>query len=352
MSTLSLCGDYYSAVTVVSNLFVDYYMLDANDAQIKIYMYLLRCIGSSRPVSVGSMADFFNYTEKDILRALKYWDKKHLVELSFDDSKQLTGIRLCTPISTEKEDKPVKFAACQDTSSEKEISKVIELPTKPSYSATQLAQFKKMPEVSNLLFATEQYLGRTLSVNDMSSILFMNDSLGLSPDVIEYLIEFCVNNKKKNMHYIEKIAMTWAENGISTVSEAKAFSSDLSSDVKAIFAAFGLKDHTPISPELKYINKWFDTYAFGLDIIVEACERTIMSIHEPSFEYADKILASWKNSNVENLNDISILDEQFKSSKAVPEKAASKTKKSTSKVNSFPKRKYDFATLEKEILSN
>ena len=29
---------------------------------------------------------------------------------------------------------------------------------------------------------------------------------------------------------------------------------------------------------------------FTLDIIVEACNRTIRQIHQPSFQYADKIL--------------------------------------------------------------
>lgn len=362
MNTLSLCGDYYSAVTVVSNIFVDNFMLDANDAQIKIYLYLLRCIGSGKSVSVGSMADFFNYTEKDIIRALKYWDKKKLLELSFDNEKQLTGIRLCTPICSEAPTAPVEesksagmVAACADTKTNT-ISKVIELPSKPSYSSAQLAAFKKMPEVSNLLFAAEQYLGRTLSVVDMSTILYINDALGLSPDVIEYLIEFCVNNKKKSSHYIEKVALSWVEAGISTLDEAKEFTSDPSKDIKTIFTAFGLKNHTPIGPEMNFIKRWISDYNFSVEIIVEACSRTIMNIHEPSFEYADKILLSWKNNNVNNLSDIEALDEQYKASKKASDKAVAPKKSSSkagnSNVNSFPSRKYDFAALEQELLSN
>ena len=34
--------------TLVSNLFIDEYMKDANDAQLKIYLYLLRCMSSGR----------------------------------------------------------------------------------------------------------------------------------------------------------------------------------------------------------------------------------------------------------------------------------------------------------------
>ena len=35
-----------------------------------------------------------------------------------------------------------------------------------------------------------------------------------------------------------------------------------------------------------------------LEVVVEACNRTIKAIHQPSFEYADKILQSWKSQGV------------------------------------------------------
>ena len=37
-------------------------------------------------VSVSSIADRFNYTEKDIFRALLYWDRHNLISLEFDES--------------------------------------------------------------------------------------------------------------------------------------------------------------------------------------------------------------------------------------------------------------------------
>mgnify|MGYP000110404848 FL=1 len=62
-------------VTVVSNFFIDEYMKDANDAQIKVYLYLLRMMTAGLTTSVSDIADKFNHTEKDVLRALKYWEK-------------------------------------------------------------------------------------------------------------------------------------------------------------------------------------------------------------------------------------------------------------------------------------
>ena len=73
MSRLTIYRDNQADSTVVSNLFIDQYMKDANDAQLKVYLYLLRMMSAYQPTSVSDIADRFNHTEKDVLRALKYW---------------------------------------------------------------------------------------------------------------------------------------------------------------------------------------------------------------------------------------------------------------------------------------
>ena len=58
--------------TLVSNLFIDEYMRSANDAQIKIYLYLVRMMRARRATSIADMADKFNHTEKEVCRSLEY----------------------------------------------------------------------------------------------------------------------------------------------------------------------------------------------------------------------------------------------------------------------------------------
>ena len=87
----SNCGE---ESTSVSNIFIDEYMQDANDAQIKIYLFLLRMMSSNLPTSVTALADKFNHTESDVLRSLKYWEKKGLISLEYDSAQNLTGIHM------------------------------------------------------------------------------------------------------------------------------------------------------------------------------------------------------------------------------------------------------------------
>ena len=77
--------------------------------------------------------------------------------------------------------------------------------------------FRKQESVAELLFIAERYLGRILTPTDMNSILYWYDGLGFSTDLIEYLVEYCVSKGHTSIRYIEKVALAWADNHITTV---------------------------------------------------------------------------------------------------------------------------------------
>ena len=379
MGNITLCRDYSSDVTIVSNSFIDRYMCEANDAQIKIYLYLLRCMGAGCGLSVEDMAEKFNYTEKDVVRALRYWDREKVVSLSFNSSGGLTSIRMLdisntdlndvsdphdTKMEVRKEEiltdfpdipkadpermSDVRSRSCDMRSGGCEGSiKMVDFSNKPSYSIEELTQFKSKPEISQLLYVAETYLAKTLRPDEITSILFMYDSYGFDVELIEYLIEYCANNKKKNIKYIESVARSWAETGITSVDEAKARTVRVPGEVYEVFRAFGISGRDPIEPEISYVIKWNRVYGFSMDIICEACMRTIMCIHSASFEYADTILNNWKNAGVTKLEDIEKLDAQHAKG------GTKESSKSSDKgFNSFKQRKYDYAELERDALRN
>ena len=91
MSSLKIYSDGDTS-TSVPNRFIDEYMIEANDAQIKVYLYLLRVFHAHRSTSISDIADKFNHTEKDVLRSLTYWEKKKLLSLEYDDDRNLPGV--------------------------------------------------------------------------------------------------------------------------------------------------------------------------------------------------------------------------------------------------------------------
>ncbi|MBR6469929.1 MAG: DnaD domain protein [Lachnospiraceae bacterium] len=379
MGNITLYKDYSSEVTLIKNDFIDIYMTEANDAQIKVYLYLLRKLSGGSPFSVGDIADRFNYTEKDVLRALKYWDKLKLISLSFNSGGELTCIQILDPPKADAAGQtgqtitavpaaPAGHAghtlvtgyAVQPDSPNKTTEdriKMVDFSRKTEYTAEELVKFKDIPEISQLLFITETYLNKTLRPDEISSILFMYDSYGFSADLIEYLIEYCANNRKKSIKYIESVARTWAETGITTVDEARARTGRAPREVYEVFKAFGISGRDPIEPEISYVVKWNRVYGFSMDIICEACSRTIMKIHSASFEYADTILTNWKDAGVTALSDIEKLDAMH-AKEAVKSPGKKKGGKPDDKpgqgsgFNGFNQRKYDYDELEKDALYN
>ena len=356
MSCLKIYQDSCADVTIVSNRFIDEFMPQANDAQLKIYLFLLRMLSAGRSLDIPEIADVFNHTEKVVMRALKYWEKCGVLLLEYDAAKNLTGIRLLDltgsrPVSENASEKAVpqktvsESRTAEKSPSESRRSSDQEAYARPSYSLDDLKAFQEKDSTAQLLFIAEQYLGRTLSPSDIKSILFFSDRLHFSDDLIDYLLQYCVERGKKDFRYMEKVAISWAEAGVTTPAEAERQAGRYDRTVYTIMNSLG-KTNAPTRREAEFIRRWREEYGFEPSIIMEACERTVLATDRHRFEYADKILSSWKESGVHHLSDIARLDAGFQK-----EKPARQTReRSADRYNRFMQNSYDYDALEKELL--
>ena len=363
MGMVTVYKDSDTDSTVVSNLFIDEYMGDANDAQIKVYLYLLRMMGARKATSVCDIADKFNHTEKDVVRALKYWEKKQLLDLDVDEDKKLVGIRMRDLSKmahhAQKRETTTAFVPMPAASAPAETAPAItpeQAPVaapafaKPAYSASQLQEFKARDNTKQLLFVAESYIGKPLTPGEIKSILFFSDELNFSDDLIDYLLQYCVDKGKKDFKYIEKVAINWAEEGITTPEEAAKKSTQYDRNYYTVMRELG-KTGTPTTKEASFITRWLKEYGFSIDIIIEACERTVMTTDKNRFEYAEGILKSWYTRNVHYKSDIEKIDAQHKQKKNAAGGTA-RSAKTDNRFNQFEQNTYDFDSLEKELLTN
>lgn len=390
MAPLTIYKDSDINSTVVSNLFIDEYMGEANDAQLKVYLYLLRMMNAQLATSVSDIADKFNHTEKDVVRALKYWEKQKLLTLDYDEDKNLVGIhikelsagkaagRKAKPVTTfipmpvissveqsRSDDYPTEMPAAAEISS-KEVSVAKAFTSlsfgepenascyeKPVYSADQLREFRNRQDTAQLLFIAESYIGKPLTPSEVKSILFFTDTLHFSEDLIDHLLQYCVERGKRNFRYIEKVAISWAEEGITTPEQAQALSAGYDKRVYSIMKALG-KNSVPTDTELSFINRWTIDYDFSSDIIFEACQRTVLNTDRNRFQYADRMLSMWKDQNVQSTADIAKLDEAYHKSQKNSRTADNliSARKPVNRFNQFTQNTYDFEALEKKLLSN
>ena len=347
MSNFKVYQDYCLDATMVSNVFIDSFMGNANDAQLKIYLYLLRVLCAHKSCSISDLADRFNYTEKDVTRALKYWEKNGLISLEYDSDKNLTGVRLLD-VDLPKQENTVTLAPIVQIPLRSEPKAVegaaLSVPKK-NYSVEKVNEFKNSEGFSELVFVVEQYLGKTLTPSDIKTLIYMQDELGFSSDLVYYLFEYCVGKGKKDIRYIEKVALSWYEEGIKTPKEAAGATHKYDKTVYEIMKLLG-KSSSPTKTEAAYIARWRNEYGFDMDIISEACNRTVMATDKHRFEYADKILSSWARSDVHHASDIVALDESF------AQKKVTSASKKVPQYKQFTHSDASYSDLEKELLSN
>ena len=372
MSSLILSTESSEGYTSVSNIFISEYVPGANGEFVKVYLYLLHLMSlRSNNISISLLADTFNQTEADIMRALRYWDSLDVISLSFNGpGNSLSNIVLrdikhtgqaanamADPIAAESASVNSTSYQTETVRAAKPDIKQTEViytaePSKVSYSKEQLNGFLANDNFSMLLFVIEQYMGRPLSTKETNSIVYFYDGLKLSTDLIEYLFEYCVEHNKKSINYIEKVALSWASKNIHTIAEAKEETSNHTDYVYQIMKAFGLSNREPAQHEKAMIAKWADTYCFDTDMIIEACNRTIKAIHQPSFEYADTILANWKNSNVSSLEDVKKADAAYAAGNNIKPKQTASSKPANNRFNNFQQRDKKSDDWYNSLLSN
>ena len=185
----------------------------------------------------------------------------------------------------------------------------------------------------------------------MRTILYLSDVLHFSDDLIDYLIQYCVDRGKKDFRYMEKVAISWAQQGITNPKQAQKTALKYDKSVYAIMNELG-KTSAPTSKELEYINRWTGEYGFSPDIIFEACERTVLAVDKHRFEYAEGILNSWRKENVRHKADIKRVDEQHQKQKNTASSTTARNSSTGNKFNQFKQNTYNFEELEKELLSN
>lgn len=333
--------------TMVANDFIDRYMADANGEYVKVYLYILR--HQQEELDLGRIADAMNHTEADVKRAILYWERMGALtsaqrepeipaRKTKDVSVQNAGTELSGRTQTASGQAPGQRKAAQaeqKTAAETAASR-------PMYSQDQVNRLQGDGEFAQLLYIAQRYLNKIFTQRELEVFAYLYDGLHMSVELLEYLVEYCVQNGHISIRYIETVGLDWHEKGMRTVEEAKAYTSGFTKDSFSVMRAFGLTDRKPGDAEKEMIERWFQTYGFTREVVLEACNRTLEATHKPSFQYAEKILSEWKKAGVRGLKDVLALDEKRRSQGRPVTRAG---KKPTNQFHNFEQRSTDYDSM-------
>lgn len=377
-----LKADITSIVSLPSE-FIDKYMLKANGDYIKVYLFMLR--NADRLINPEIIADALELTIKDVERAIAYWCKsgiliekeENIAKLGNGDDFEEILLTKNLPSKEELEEARRILNAANEIYRRREITKDAEKnseedntdepdkaldetletqtgdevkkeenpieeppepkpPKLPDRSLVDLPKLKSDEDFQELVFCVQTYTEKIFSPTDTEKLAYLYDVVGMSKDLLEYIAEISVQKGKKSISYIEKIALSFHEKGITTVEEAKEDNVKFYNENRAVLKAFGIYDRVLAPVESRFVKKWFDEYCFSPEIVVEAINRTVINTSSQSFTYADGILTRWYKENVRTLADIKALDEKHDDKVKSTNRPAGVT--AASKFNNFEQR--------------
>jgi len=328
--------------TIISNQFIDDFMASANGEYIKEYLFLMR--HEEEEVTVSMIADALNHTEADVARALSYWKK--------------AGVLSEAAVSKPEVSSAASETACSGRPPEA-VKKEIPAPSasRKSYTPDQISGLAGDEDFSQLLYIAQKYMNKVFTQRECEVFAYLYDGLHMPAELLEYVVEYCVQGGHTSIRYIETVAISWHEKGFKTVDDAKNNALTFSKDSFAVMRAFGLSDRNPGDSEREYMDKWFRTYGFTKELVMEACSRTLTATHSPSFPYTDKIIEGWKKAGARTMEDIKRLDEQHADrkksggDKGTKAAAGAKGKNGQNQFQNFPQREIDYDALILEQLT-
>ncbi len=332
MKQISLTGNLKPHTTTIENQLIDQYLAKASGENIKVLLMLMRLSQAGEPLSPSILAQKLDMTVSAINRALSYWEEEGLLASSEQETASM-------PASGQGGAMPNQTT---DTT-----------PPKQQLSVQKINQLREKDEFSHLIYITEIYLQHPMTQSELNSLSYIYDTLKMPVDLIEYLIEYCVSNHKTSFHYIEKVAINWHAQNIKTPTQAKNASASYQKEYYQIMKTMGLGGK-PTPKQVEFMERWLYQKGFSMNLILEACNRTIMATGKASFPYADSILESWEKDQVRTLQDVSAADQRFAASKSAKKDTKPKPRpqqtKVSSQIHNFNERSYNFDELEQRYI--
>ncbi len=326
-------GAWGSVFAVPSSL-VDSHLRLATESQLKVLLYILR--NSDNDNTVEDIARATSVHPDEVKNSVDFWVERGLVAST--DS----GLSVTESTKTESDSAQKEETITETKNSKPRVVSRAQRPD-PVFVAQRLTQTS---ELASLMDEAQIALSKPLSSGDTATLVMLHDTDGLPCDVLLLLINYCVSIGKGNMRAIEKMGISWADEGIMTLADAELKIQRLSMSSNAwlrVSKVFGLKNiGSPTKAQLAFADCWCNDWKFTDEMLLEAYERCVNIKGEYNIKYINGILSKWYSASIFNLKDLEKADMNATKHK--------KNKKSTQ--DKERKASFDLATFESKSLFN
>ncbi len=324
MSTIAIHSDNNNLFTAINNTFIDKYMAQAHGDYIKVYIYLIRLFSSSdRAFDTKNVATALDITESDLIKAIKYWNEKGLIHTVIKDDEiiSIDILSLTNPTINSK-------AMPKKEKTEADILPFTVVPKKNSFDAELFEKYSNDDDFMIFTKIVGKYFNRNLNSNDINILIDLIANKKMTYDVLEFLVEQLANNGIRTLKTLEKKALTFYENDIKSLEEAKAFYNNSSKKYANIFKKLvkNVDDHSVSDRDIATIDTWIYEYKMPYDLIYLACKRTNKFLKKFSekdelghkINYTNITLENWYHKGIKTCDEAKVTFNDEKKPKKKP----------------------------------
>lgn len=275
--------------------FINKYLPEAHPTHVMVYIYALGLCYSGKDSDNASIAKALDILESDVIKAWKYWVKTGLISLGDDGT--------------------VTFLSTNNLHKEKESLKPASKPVETAPVAPSARRDIPMTEItakmeldkslSDTLKMAPLIWGKPLTQSEIKALYSFLEWYSFSNEVLLMLLEYCAAEEKtKNIKYMEAVAESWANDGITTVKMAEKVIKRKEKErsmIKKCSQIFGL-NRAFSDREIQYISDWTNNFGMNEAMIKEAYARTTLNTGKLSFQYMNKILSSWAKDGIKTVS--------------------------------------------------
>ena len=265
----------------------------AGSAQLKVLLWLFSQGGT--PCDAEEIAQGIGLKRADVVDAMQYWLENGLItEGAFPEPAP-------QPAAPEPKAEQANTPDGKNLSLPHTPGPVVPPPIGKPTREEVAKRGEQSPEIAWMLKEAQQRLGRTISVSEMSTLVWLHDSEGLPPAVILMIMGYSLSQGKCNMRYIERVAINWAQEEIDTVEKAEKKLYLLEQQRQAwskVQSAFALERRSPSAKEEAMAAKWVNEWNFSPAMLRLAYDSCVDATGKFSMAYINKILEKWVKTGV------------------------------------------------------
>lgn len=187
--------------------------------------------------------------------------------------------------------------------------------TLPQYSYQDIKRELENGSVfPGLVDETQRVLGRILSSEELVKLFGIYDSLGLPPEVILQLVNYCVRQcrerygggRRVTMRFIEKEAYAWERAELFTIERAEEYirqRENMRTAIGEYQRMLNITGRSLTPSERAYVENWI-AMGFPVESAEIAYDKTIIKTNKLTWKYMDTILRGWHDKNLHTPEEI------------------------------------------------